>query len=68
VEYVTFDLGVVPSGTAPPSAQHYRLIGLDTPTPYLQLGTAIYQGGHASLIGSEIIFRDMRGSLSPLFF
>ncbi|KAL1712668.1 hypothetical protein EV715DRAFT_213309 [Schizophyllum commune] len=53
--YVTLDLG----GTEPtlvPNSSSYRLIGLDTPTPYLQLSGTILKGTHDNLLGTELLF------------
>ncbi|KAI5885119.1 uncharacterized protein SCHCODRAFT_02521476 [Schizophyllum commune H4-8] len=53
--YVTLDLG----GTEPtlvPNSSSYRLIGLDTPTPYLQLSGTILKGIHDNLLGTELLF------------
>ncbi|KDQ14284.1 hypothetical protein BOTBODRAFT_32759 [Botryobasidium botryosum FD-172 SS1] len=57
--YVTLDLGLVgPSLVA--NSTSYRLIGLDTPTPYLQLSDQIFKGEYYTLLGSEILFADGR--------
>ncbi|KAF8344432.1 hypothetical protein F5887DRAFT_886268 [Amanita rubescens] len=55
--YVTFDLGNI-EPTLVPSSSTYRLIGLDTPTPYLQLSGTILKGRHDSLLGTELLFTD----------
>ncbi|KIY44686.1 hypothetical protein FISHEDRAFT_18212, partial [Fistulina hepatica ATCC 64428] len=57
IAYVTLDLGNV-EPTLVPSVSSYRLIGLDTPTPYLQLAGTIFKGHHTSLLGSELLFTD----------
>ncbi|KAG6333202.1 hypothetical protein ID866_5884 [Astraeus odoratus] len=57
VFYVTLDLGAV-EPTLVPSSSGYRLIGLDTPTPYLQLAGSIFQGRHDSLLGTELLFTE----------
>ncbi|KAM6499154.1 hypothetical protein JOM56_004662 [Amanita muscaria] len=57
VSYVTFDLGNI-EPTLVPSSSTYRLIGLDTPTPYLQLSGTILKGRHDSLLGTELLFTD----------
>ncbi|KAJ7730859.1 hypothetical protein DFH07DRAFT_756035 [Mycena maculata] len=57
VTYVTLDLGNV-EPTLIPSSSNYRLIGLDTPTPFLQLSGTIFKGRHDSLLGTELIFTD----------
>ncbi|KAH0835639.1 hypothetical protein J3R83DRAFT_9389 [Lanmaoa asiatica] len=53
VSYVTLDLGVV-EPTLLPSTSTYRLIGLDTPTPFLQLSGSIFKGRHDTLLGTEL--------------
>ncbi|KZO91936.1 hypothetical protein CALVIDRAFT_601894 [Calocera viscosa TUFC12733] len=60
VEYVTFDLGVPSSSAGPLQVPHYRLVGLDTERPFLQVGNTIYEGAHQTLVGTEIVLRDMR--------
>ncbi|KAI0259154.1 hypothetical protein BC834DRAFT_974482 [Gloeopeniophorella convolvens] len=57
VSYVTLDLGAV-EPTLVPSSSTYRLIGLDTPTPFLQLSGTIFQGSHQSLLGTELLFSE----------
>ncbi|KIL64201.1 hypothetical protein M378DRAFT_126839 [Amanita muscaria Koide BX008] len=65
VSYVTFDLGNI-EPTLVPSSSTYRLIatvqGLDTPTPYLQLSGTILKGRHDSLLGTELLFTDEKGT------
>lgn len=57
VSYVTLDLGDI-EPTLVPSSSTYRLIGLDTPTPFLQLSGTILRGRHDSLLGTELLFTD----------
>ncbi|KAF9242829.1 hypothetical protein BU15DRAFT_72479 [Melanogaster broomeanus] len=57
VSYVTLDLGVV-EPTLLPSSSTYRLIGLDTPTPFLQLSGSIFKGRHDALLGTELLFTE----------
>ncbi|PBK65833.1 hypothetical protein ARMSODRAFT_939878 [Armillaria solidipes] len=57
VSYVTLDLGSVEPSLLPSSAS-YRLIGLDTPTPFLQLSGTVLKGRHESLLGTELVFAD----------
>ncbi|KAK0488686.1 hypothetical protein IW261DRAFT_1588990 [Armillaria novae-zelandiae] len=57
VSYVTLDLGSVEPSLLPSSAS-YRLIGLDTPTPFLQLSGTVLKGRHESLLGTELVFTD----------
>ncbi|KAG6888166.1 hypothetical protein C0995_010177 [Termitomyces sp. Mi166 len=59
VTYVTLDLGSI-EPTLVPSSSTYRLIGLDTPTPFLQLSGTILKGRHESLLGTELIFTDSK--------
>ncbi|KAG6914642.1 hypothetical protein DXG01_016174 [Tephrocybe rancida] len=67
VSYVTLDLGSIEPSLVP-SSSTYRLIGLDTPTPFLQLSGTILKGRHETLLGSEILFTDPpdKRSLTPL--
>ncbi|KAF7773454.1 hypothetical protein Agabi119p4_5621 [Agaricus bisporus var. burnettii] len=62
IEYVVLDLGNT-EPTLVPSSQTYRLIGLDTPTPYLQLSGTILQGRHENLLGSELLFTDDKDAM-----
>ncbi|GBE83299.1 hypothetical protein SCP_0503470 [Sparassis crispa] len=57
VVYVTLDLGTVEPALVP-STSSYRLIGLDTPTPYLQLSGTTFRGQHESLLGTELLFTE----------
>ncbi|GBE85682.1 hypothetical protein SCP_0802040 [Sparassis crispa] len=64
--YVTLDLGAVEPALVP-STSSYRLIGLDTPTAYLQLSGTTFRGQHQSLLGTELLFaeeKDDRGDRS----
>ncbi|KAJ3781972.1 hypothetical protein GGU10DRAFT_276506, partial [Lentinula aff. detonsa] len=58
--YVTLDLGAV-EPTLIPSSSTYRLIGLDTPTPFMQLSGTVLQGRHESLLGTELLFTRAKG-------
>ncbi|KAF9493957.1 hypothetical protein BDN71DRAFT_1394080 [Pleurotus eryngii] len=60
VSYVTLDLGVI-EPTLVPSSAEYRLIGLDTPTPFLQLSGTIFKGQHDLLLGTELLFMEEKG-------
>ncbi|KZV65711.1 hypothetical protein PENSPDRAFT_586397 [Peniophora sp. CONT] len=60
VEYVTLDIGNV-QPTLLNSAKTYRLIGLDTPTPFLQLSGTIFKGEHRNLLGTELLFVEDKG-------
>ncbi|OBZ73283.1 hypothetical protein A0H81_07033 [Grifola frondosa] len=59
VAYVTLDLGSI-EPTLVPSSTSYRLIGLDTPTPYLQLSGTILKGQHQTLLGTELLFTEAK--------
>ncbi|KAF8978645.1 hypothetical protein BDQ17DRAFT_1264090 [Cyathus striatus] len=60
VSYVTLDLGSI-EPTLVPSSSSYRLIGLDSPTPFLQLSGTILKGRHDSLLGTELLFTEDKG-------
>ncbi|KAL5480462.1 hypothetical protein ACEPAI_1732 [Sanghuangporus weigelae] len=62
--YVTLDLGSVDQ-TLVPSSSSYRLVGLDTPTPFLQLSRTIMRGHFRTLIGTELIFKDVSEETDP---
>ncbi|KAG6843872.1 hypothetical protein H0H87_012143 [Tephrocybe sp. NHM501043] len=64
VTYVTLDLGSI-EPTLVPSSASYRLIGLDTATPFLQLSGTILKGRHETLLGSELLFSTDGKPLSP---
>ncbi|KAJ8584179.1 hypothetical protein M405DRAFT_827218 [Rhizopogon salebrosus TDB-379] len=57
VTYVTLDLGTV-EPTLLSSSSTYRLVGLDSPTPFLQLSGSFFSGRHDTLIGSELLFAE----------
>ncbi|KAH9927594.1 uncharacterized protein B0H18DRAFT_1002680 [Fomitopsis serialis] len=59
VIYVTLDLGAVEPALVP-SSSSFRLIGLDTPTPFLQLSGTVFKGQHQSLLGTELLFTDAK--------
>ncbi|KAK7460681.1 hypothetical protein VKT23_009396 [Stygiomarasmius scandens] len=59
VVYVTFDLGSI-EPTLIPSSSEYRVIGLDTPNPFLQLSGTILKGRHESLLGTELLFTEVK--------
>ncbi|KAG5646443.1 hypothetical protein DXG03_003493 [Asterophora parasitica] len=59
VAYVTLDLGSI-EPTLVPSSSTYRLIGLDTTTPFLQLSGTILKGKHETLLGTELIFTEAK--------
>ncbi|KAN0078191.1 hypothetical protein V8E55_010248 [Tylopilus felleus] len=64
VSYVTLDLGVV-EPTLLPSTSTYRLIGLDTPTPFLQLSGSIFKGRQDTLLGTELLFTEEKHDTLP---
>ncbi|KAG9088139.1 hypothetical protein FS749_002384 [Ceratobasidium sp. UAMH 11750] len=42
-----------------------RLVGLETATPFLQLGGSVFRGEHVSTLGTELVFHDASpGSIS----
>ncbi|KLO09106.1 hypothetical protein SCHPADRAFT_834401 [Schizopora paradoxa] len=59
---VTLDLGHIDQ-TLLPSSSTYRLIGLDTPTPFLQLSGVVLKGQHQTLLGTELLFADPIGEM-----
>ncbi|KAF9476302.1 hypothetical protein BDN70DRAFT_882619 [Pholiota conissans] len=61
VFYVTLDMGNI-EPTLVPSSSSYRLIGLDSATPFLQLQGTILKGRHDMLLGTELIFTDDKES------
>ncbi|KAF7290542.1 TFIIIC-sub6 domain-containing protein [Mycena indigotica] len=58
IVYVTLDLGSGVDSALIPSSKNYRLIGLDTPTPFLQLSGSIFRGRHDELLGTELLFTE----------
>ncbi|CEL51523.1 hypothetical protein RSOLAG1IB_00058 [Rhizoctonia solani AG-1 IB] len=58
--YITLDItGVDPSLLS--NCASIRLAGLETPTPFLQLGDLVFQGIHAETLGTELVFDDAGG-------
>lgn len=57
VVYLTLDLGTV-HPTLLSSSSSYKLIGLETETPFLQLSGTIFKGQHNSLLGTELLFTE----------
>ncbi|KAK0431697.1 hypothetical protein EV421DRAFT_2089876 [Armillaria borealis] len=53
--YVTLELGNV-EPVLIPSCDSYYLVGLDTPTPFLQLAGTVLKGRHETLLGTELLF------------
>ncbi|KAF5343925.1 hypothetical protein D9758_012123 [Tetrapyrgos nigripes] len=64
VIYMTFDLGNI-EPTLIPSSKEYRVIGLDTPNPFLQLSGTILKGRHESLLGTELLFTEVKDDEDP---
>ncbi|KAF8583658.1 hypothetical protein K439DRAFT_1316135, partial [Ramaria rubella] len=58
VSYVTLDLGSNVNKALVPNTSEYRLVGLDTQTPLLQLSGTFFKGTHDQLIGTELLFTD----------
>ena len=40
------------------SCETYSLIGLDTTTPILKLGSAVFRGSHEDTLGTHLVFSD----------
>ncbi|EIM80643.1 uncharacterized protein STEHIDRAFT_125683 [Stereum hirsutum FP-91666 SS1] len=64
VSYVTLDLGSV-EPTLVPSSSNYRLIGLDSPAPFLQLSGTVFKGRHQKLLGTELLFAEDKDEHDP---
>ncbi|KAK0489794.1 hypothetical protein EDD18DRAFT_1359068 [Armillaria luteobubalina] len=61
--YITLELGnVEPSLIL--SCDSYHLVGLDTPTPFLQLAGTVLKGRHEVLLGTELIFSKQENAVS----
>ncbi|KDN35270.1 hypothetical protein RSAG8_11705, partial [Rhizoctonia solani AG-8 WAC10335] len=52
--YLTLDLGAVDPSLLSNCAS-IRLVGLETPTPFLQLGDLVFQGIHTRTLGTELV-------------
>ncbi|KAK0432600.1 hypothetical protein EV421DRAFT_1719463 [Armillaria borealis] len=52
--YVTLELGNI-EPVLIPSCDSYHLVGLDTPTPFLQLAGMVLKGRHETLLGTELL-------------
>ncbi|KAF7293188.1 TFIIIC-sub6 domain-containing protein [Mycena chlorophos] len=68
VVYVTLDLGGDVDSALLPSSKSYRLIGLDTPTPFLQLSGTIFKGRHDELLGTELLFTEDQGASTSISY
>ncbi|KAK0234785.1 hypothetical protein EDD85DRAFT_1025570 [Armillaria nabsnona] len=55
--YVTLELRNV-EPVLIPSCDSYYLVGLDTPTPFLQLAGTVLKGRHETLLGMELLFSE----------
>ncbi|SJL06780.1 uncharacterized protein ARMOST_10122 [Armillaria ostoyae] len=61
--YVTLELGNV-EPVLIPSCDSYYLVGLDTPTPFLQLAGTVLKGRHETLLGTELLFSEHEHAVS----
>ncbi|KAJ1309467.1 hypothetical protein OPQ81_006243 [Rhizoctonia solani] len=52
--YLTLDLGAVDPSLLS-NCGSIRLVGLETPTPFLQLGDLVFQGIHTRTLGTELV-------------
>jgi len=66
VSYVVLDLSNA-EPTLVPTSSTYRLIGLDTATPFLQLQGTVFKGRHDLLLGTELLFTDDKGTNDLLY-
>ncbi|KAK0218898.1 hypothetical protein IW262DRAFT_1063085 [Armillaria fumosa] len=61
--YITLELGnIEPSLIL--SCESYHLVGLDTPTPFLQLAGTVLKGRHETLLGTELLFSEHEDTVS----
>ncbi|KAK0489816.1 hypothetical protein EDD18DRAFT_570376 [Armillaria luteobubalina] len=56
---ITLELGKVEPSLIP-SCDSYHLVGLDTPTAFLQLAGTMLEGRHEVLLGTELLFSGRR--------
>ncbi|KAK0234803.1 hypothetical protein EDD85DRAFT_845415 [Armillaria nabsnona] len=61
--YVTLELGNVEPALIL-SCDSYHLVGLDTPTPFLQLAGTVLKGRHETLLGTELLFSEHEDAVS----
>ncbi|KAK0234806.1 hypothetical protein EDD85DRAFT_955678 [Armillaria nabsnona] len=61
--YVTLELGNVEPSLIP-SCDSYHLVGLDTPTPFLQLAGTVLKGRYKTLLGTELLFSEHEDTIS----
>ncbi|KAL1921676.1 uncharacterized protein VTP21DRAFT_10318 [Calcarisporiella thermophila] len=61
--YVVLDLGKDADPELLRNSDSYSLIGIDTPTPYFQIGPYTYKGHFDEVLGTELLFepRDTGG-------
>lgn len=62
--YITLDLGQLDPSLIP-NATSYKLVGLESPTPFLQVGGSTFKGDYETLIGTEIILQDSPQAGTP---
>ncbi|KAG9085515.1 hypothetical protein FRC06_003568 [Ceratobasidium sp. 370] len=55
--YLALELGQVDPSLIP-HCTSMRLVGLETATPFLQLGGSVFRGSHVSTLGTELVFHD----------
>ncbi|KAG9118452.1 hypothetical protein FRC07_007031 [Ceratobasidium sp. 392] len=55
--YLALELGAVDPSLIPHCAS-MSFVGLETPTPFLQLGDSVFRGTHVSTLGTELVFHD----------
>lgn len=57
-EYIVLDTSAenTSSIASSASAGGIKLIGMDTPTPYLRVGTMVFKGKHDVNVGTDMIF------------
>lgn len=57
VFYVTLDMGQLGSSLLN-QTNFYRLIGLETEEPFLQVGGTTFKGEHERLLGTEVLLQE----------
>ncbi|MBW0541718.1 hypothetical protein O181_081433 [Austropuccinia psidii MF-1] len=55
VEYLTFDFGTSLGPPSITSFENFQLLGLNSATPFIKLGSQVYRGEYESLVGTELI-------------
>ncbi|PBK82147.1 hypothetical protein ARMGADRAFT_1019903, partial [Armillaria gallica] len=61
--YITLEVGNVEPSLIP-SCDSYYLVGLDTPTPFLQLAGTVLKGRHETSLGTELLFSEHEHAVS----